>query len=167
MVESKNLYNKSFEVKRISNQQYIYVVGSFVVGITLAAIVRENTMAMLSMIAITIFIITYFLTKKGYKEKTFVEVDDTGIWVHNRQITDWQHYLGTTIKREKRLNDYSKAEYFVLAINISYTKDNEDGYFINKIYFTNGEDKSEKDLVNAIEFFYNKFQQPIINKRLR
>ena len=139
-----------FEVKRTSSYVFIKAILCFIWGILLAISFFKSTLLFyLTLIFFTSLGIT-IIARKDKDATTFIEIDKDGIWIHNQLMTDWSNYISSFIKKEEVGVDNSEK----LIINVKYYKDGERGHFLNQLLFDGNEDKTEYEVIDAIQYFY-------------
>ena len=139
-----------FEVKRASSYVFIKAILCFIWGILLAISFFKSTLLFyLTLIFFTSLGIT-IIARKDKDATTFIEIDKDGIWIHNQLMTDWSNYISSFIKKEEVGVDNSEK----LIINVKYYKDGERGHFLNQLLFDGNEDKTEYEVIDAIQYFY-------------
>ncbi len=141
----------NFEVKRSSKQIFFKAILCFIWGILISITFAEYMLVHFLIIFFCICFVIYLTAKKDKNATLFIEVDKQGIWIENQLLTDWGNYIKSYI-----LKDFEDASAFKkLEINIEYYKTGESGFFLNKLHFNGSEDKSEYEVLEAIEKFYN------------
>ncbi len=148
----RNTTKNSFEVKRTSYYVFVKAILCFFWGILLAASFIKILILSYLTLAIFIGLSILIISRKDKHAITFIEIDKDGIWVENQLLTSWSNYIGSCIQHEYHGENNSET----LAINVEYYKENESGYFLNQLYFAGTEDRTEYEVIDAIEFFYEK-----------
>ena len=151
-MRTRKTTKNSFEVKRTSNYVFVKAILCFIWGILLAASFIKVVILSYLTLAIFIGLSILIIVRKDKDASTFIEVDKDGIWVHNQLITSWGNYIGSFIQHEYPGKNNSET----LVINVEYYKENENGYFLNQLYFAGTEDRTEYEVIDAIKFFYEK-----------
>ena len=100
-----------------------------------------------------------FFTFKGLINKKTITINKTGIYNYNTLITDWKNFIRAYIDQQTITGSIS--DNFVLFIE--HYKDNQAGYFECKIPLTNTQNKSEEDVIAAINFFLEQSRKAIAN----
>lgn len=165
MSEQFNIEN-SFQVRRMSTGSFAVVVLLFLAGFIAFLIgLFAKFLFMGSAICVILFSIAiYNLNKKHKTDELFIEIDASGIWTHNREVTNWSNYRCSyiTVKYDQDYDNYTDKELrrnrnrvLQLIVNIEHYKDGESGYFIHQLFFNGSEDKVEQEVIDAIEFYYN------------
>ena len=158
--------NGSFEVRRMSSSSFaiitIYFLAAFVF-LTIYIFYQSTLMVLISCLFFVVLGV-YNATKKHNTDEIFIEIDATGIWVHNREITTWNNYKKSyiNVKYDSDYENYTNRDLqynnnrlLQKIINIEFYKNGKSGYFIHQLFFNGSEDKVEDEVMDAIEFYYN------------
>ncbi len=140
----------SFEVKRTSYYVFIKAILCFVWGILLALSFIKSPILYYLTLIFFIGLSVFIISRKDKDASIYIEIDKDGIWVQNQLLTDWNNYIGSSIKKEY-VEDNSTEK---LIINVKYYKDGERGHFLNQLFFDGNEDKTEYEVIDAIQCFY-------------
>ena len=87
-------------------------------------------------------------TYKAFSQTSYLTVNNDGIFERNVLVTNWNNFVSAEINEEEIVGSY--RDNFVLIIN--YYKENT-GYYVRKIRLTNTQDKSEEEIIAAINHF--------------
>jgi hypothetical protein len=145
-IKTKN----NFEVKRTSYQMFIKAIICFTWGILIALSFDKSTFLYYLTLIFFIGLSVFIISRKDKDASIYIEIDKDGIWVQNQLLTDWNNYIGSYIKKEYIENDSNEK----LVINIKYYKEGERGCFSNQLFFDGNEDKTEYEVIDAIQYFY-------------
>ena len=145
---------KSFEVKRASASVLLKAFLCFVWGILLAISFAQSGFLYFPILVFFIVLSILIVAKKDKNAKIFIEIDRQGIWLHNQLLTDWNNYITSFITKEY----VGKNSTEKLTINLEYYKDGENGFFLNHLHFDGNEDKTEYEVIDAIQYYY-KYRQ--------
>jgi hypothetical protein len=146
----------NFEVKRTSYQMFIKAIICFTWGILIALSFDKSTFLYYLTLIFFIGLSVFIISRKDKDASIYIEIDKDGIWVQNQLLTDWNNYISSAIKKEY-VEDNNNEK---LIINIKYYKEGERGYFLNQLFFNGNEDKTEYEVIDAIQCFYE-------NRKLR
>lgn len=167
-MEQQQPYNltNSFQVRRMSSKSFAIVVLFFIIGFACFLIFIFNKMPFVGLTTGGVFF--YFAIKhlngKHRTDEVFIEIDASGIWTNNREITNWNNYIRSyiSVKPDKDYDNYTDKQLrrnmnrvLQLIVNIEHYKTGESGYFIHQLFFNGSEDKVEQEVIDAIEFYYN------------
>ncbi len=89
---------------------------------------------------------------KAFKKRAAISVNKNGISFFNTSVTDWKHFKGAAAKQMPlgigRISDN-------VILTVEYYKDSTvHGFYKKTIPLTNTQNKSEEEIIAAIEFFY-------------
>lgn len=158
--------NGSFEVRRMSSGSFAIITIYFLFALIFLTVYIFYYNSLLTLISF-LFLASLGIYNAAKKHKTdviFIEVDATGIWVHNKEITTWNNYIKSyiNIKYDADYDNYNskqlindKNRILQRIINIEHYKNGASGYFIHQLFFNGSEDKVEDEVIDAIEFYYN------------
>ncbi len=90
-------------------------------------------------------------TLKGIINKKIIKVNKEGIYQYSKLVTNWDNYKQAYVTQAEIVG--SIQDNFVLIVE--YYKEGEDGYFVRKIQLTNTQNKSEEEVIEAINFFFS------------
>ncbi len=92
-----------------------------------------------------------FFIKAG-KHKLIMEVNASGFFYQGKLITDWQNFISVKFTEEEKAFRISD-NFFLL---IEYFKPGEPTSFVTKIGLGNTQDKSEEEIIEAVEFYHGR-----------
>lgn len=129
---------------------FIKAIICFTWGILIALSFDKSTFLYYLTLIFFIGLSVFIISRKDKDASVYIEIDKDGIWVQNQLLTDWNNYIGSYIKKEYIENDSNEK----LVINIKYYKEGERGCFSNQLFFDGNEDKTEYEVIDAIQYFY-------------
>lgn len=135
---------------------FIKAIICFTWGILIALSFDKSTFLYYLTLIFFIGLSVFIISRKDKDASIYIEIDKDGIWVQNQLLTDWNNYISSAIKKEY-VEDNNNEK---LIINIKYYKEGERGYFLNQLFFNGNEDKTEYEVIDAIQCFYE-------NRKLR
>ena len=112
----------------------------------------EHNATFISIFAIGIGV---FFFIKSFNRAPVITVNNTGIYSGTKLVTDWRHF-GDAAFTELERKRVRVSDNFVLIVR--YSKDNIPGLFKTTIPLGNLQDKSEEEVVEAINAFYRKYR---------
>jgi hypothetical protein len=104
------------------------------------------------MFALVPAIISY---KKARSKTVYIRINKTGIYQYEKLITGWANFLKTYITQKEKA--MSIQDNFLLVLE--YRKDGLDKGFRKKIALTNTQNKSEEEVLAAIQFFWKEYKK--------
>ncbi len=155
-----------FQVRQMSSGSFALVSLYFIIAfflLTLIIFYSSNINIVILCVVFTALGI-YNASVKHKNDKIFIEIDAMGIWVHDKEVTDWSNYKGAyiTVKFDDDYDNYNSNfigrnanRVLQRVINIEHYKNGQSGYFIHQLLFNGSEDKVEEEVIDAIEFYYN------------
>lgn len=87
-------------------------------------------------------------TIKGLQNKVAITINKEGIYYYKKFITNWQNLAEAYITQDEITG--SIHDNFVLMVKYLVPGD---GYYVLKMKLTNTQDKSEEEVMAAIQFF--------------
>ncbi|MFL5789556.1 MAG: hypothetical protein ACJ748_15965 [Flavisolibacter sp.] len=88
-------------------------------------------------------------TLKGFNKRTIILVNNKGIYYYGQFITDWNNFNKAYLTQDNYSGDIKDD--FVLVINYYNTEEGEN--YERRIPLTNTQDKSEEEILDAINFY--------------
>jgi hypothetical protein len=89
-------------------------------------------------------------TIKALLNTKALTVNKTGIYIKTTLVTDWRHFENAYVEQAPIDNgQISDTNYLILE----YSKDGEDGFFERRLLLTDTQNKSEEEIIAAINFF--------------
>lgn len=97
----------------------------------------------------------YFFFKKARSNRVYIRVNKKGIFSEGQLVTGWSGLLKASITQEEKKNFFSIQDNFILLVE--YRKDGQG--FRKKIPLTNTQNKSEEEVLEAVNFFWNEYKR--------
>jgi hypothetical protein len=129
---------------------FIKAIICFTWGILIALSFDKSSFLYYITLIFFIGLSVFIISRKDKDASIYIEIDNDGIWVQNQLLTDWNNYIGSSIKKECIGDENIDKP----IINIKYYKEGERGYFLNQLFFDGNEDKTEYEVIDAIQCFY-------------
>ena len=98
---------------------------------------------------LTLFPAIFFFVK-ARRHKLIIEINAGGFYYLGRLITDWKHFISVKYVEEEKA--FRISDNFVLLME--YFKPNASNSFIIKIKLGNTQNKSEEEIIEAIQFYH-------------
>ncbi len=92
--------------------------------------------------------------KKGRSKRIYIRINKTGIYQDEQLVTDWSHLLNAYISQKEKV--FSIQDNFILVVE--YLKGTDDKGFRRKIPLTNTQNKSEEEVLEAVQFFWKEYR---------
>lgn len=93
--------------------------------------------------------------KKAKSKRIFIRINKKGIYRDEKLLTDWAHFIKAYLAQEQKV--VSIKDNFVLMVE--YRKRGISGSFRKSIPLTNTQNKSEEDVLAAVNFFYKEYRK--------
>lgn len=98
----------------------------------------------------------FFFFKKGKSNRIYIRVNIKGIYMDERLLTSWDNFLKAYLSQKETV--LSLQDNFQLVVE--YRKKDEPTTGMRKrIALTNTQNKSEEDVLAAIQFFWKEYQK--------
>ena len=91
---------------------------------------------------------------KGRSKRIYIRINKTGIYQDEQLVTNWSNFLKVYITQKEKV--LSIQDNFMLVVE--YRKDGAKDGFRRKIPLTNTQNKSEEEVLEAVIFFWKKFE---------
>ena len=143
--------DKDFIVKE---SQFINIIAGSVLFIVFLISFSINDTGWYSFFkALGLFVIpAAFFFVKSRANKIIIKINNEGFFYYGDFITDWDHYIDSTLSQKDEVG--SIKDDFILTIQ--YYDDNKTSAYSKEIPLTNTQDKSEEEILAAIQFYYDK-----------
>ena len=142
--------NQTFQVKEsaainffVSGFLFVLIITALVTGV----LQQPDVSSIIFVGVLTIPAVLAF--RKGLKGKVIIEVNGNGIHYHGKQLTDWTCFIRAQYKEEPKLAAFQ--DNFILYIEFHRLAEARN--YISKIPLTNTQDKSEEEIIAAINHF--------------
>lgn len=132
----------------------------FLYGLIDAIIKRFHNLTYLSGLFTLVLLPAIYFYKKARSKRIYIRVNKTGIYQDERLVTDWSHLLNAYITERDQSFIISVSDNFVLVIE--YQKKNADIGARRYIRLTNTQNKSEEDVLEAVQFFWREYRKQAI-----
>ena len=96
-------------------------------------------------------------TYKAFHKTCYLKINADGIFVGKLHLTTWNHFIAAEY-REKPVTG-SIQDNFILII--TYYRENL-GTYVKEVPLTNTQDKSEEEIINAVNYFYTQWKNKTI-----
>jgi hypothetical protein len=127
--------------------------GLFMYGLIDAVLYQFKKLTYLNAVFAVALIPAIFSFQKARSKRVYIRVNKNGIYQDERLLTNWHNYLKAYITQKEVV--FSIQDNFLLVVE--YKKDVSDKGFRKKIALTNTQNKSEEDVLEAIQFFSKEF----------
>jgi hypothetical protein len=89
---------------------------------------------------------------RGQSKRVYIRVNKTGIYYNEQLVTGWPGLLKVYVSQKEKKGIYNIMDNFILVVE--YKKDSSKEGFRRKIPLTNTQNKSEEDVLEAVQFFW-------------
>ena len=90
-------------------------------------------------------------TLRARSQRVFIRINQDGIFVHNRLLTNWQSFHSATYTQKEVVR--SIQDNFVLLVRYH----THSGLYTGEVPLGNTQDKSEEEVIAAIRYFYDRY----------
>ncbi|MDZ4794210.1 MAG: hypothetical protein SGI83_08025 [Bacteroidota bacterium] len=97
-----------------------------------------------------------FCLRRVKSKRVYVRINRTGIYKDEQLVTSWSNLLKAYLGQEKKKKFYDLQDKFILIVEYRGT-DPKMGYR-KKIPLTNTQNKSEEDVLEAVQFFWRLYR---------
>jgi hypothetical protein len=87
----------------------------------------------------------------------YIRVNKTGIYQDEKLITGWPNLIKTFVAQKENKKFYNIQDNFLLVVE--YRKDGHSEGFRRKIPLTNTQNKSEEEVLEAVQFFWKEYRK--------
>ena len=126
----------------------------FAYGLYLVIVRPEGQDLFLDMFMLIAIVPGVIFMLKARSSVVYIRVNETGIFVSRKLLTDWQHFRSASFTQKEKVR--SIQDNFVLLVKYHVRGS---GDFVKEVPLTNTQDKSEEEVIAAIRYFYDRYQQ--------
>lgn len=94
--------------------------------------------------------------RRAHSKRVYIRVNKTGIYQDGRLVTGWSNLLKVFVT-QKEIKRISIVDNFILVVE--YRKDGFPQGFRSKLPLTNTQNKSEEEVLEAVEFFWKEYKR--------
>ncbi|MGB3007945.1 MAG: hypothetical protein WBC06_15630 [Chitinophagaceae bacterium] len=151
--------NKNEEFLVGEDKVLVYILASlffllFLYGLIDAILHHFQQLTYMSFIFLIALAPAILFLRKGKNNRIYIRINKKGIYQDEKLITDWSHLLKVYISQKERVA--SIQDNFVLVVE--YRKVGINDGFRRKIPLTNTQNKSEEEVLEAVNFFWKVFK---------
>lgn len=95
--------------------------------------------------------------RRGQSKRLYIRVNKKGIYKEGQLITGWSNLLKVYIAQEEKKAFFSIQDNFILVVE--YRKEGFKQAFRRKIPLTNTQNKSEEEVLEVVNFFWNEYKR--------
>ena len=104
-----------------------------------------------------VLIPAYLFFRKARSSRVYIRVNRTGIYQDEKLVTGWSNLLKAYIDQETKKAFFNIQDNFILVVE--YRKEGFTQGFRHKITLTNTQNKSEEEVLAAVNFFWNEYKR--------
>ncbi len=97
----------------------------------------------------------YLFFRKARSSRVYMRVNKKGIYKEGQLVTSWSNLIKVYIAQEEKKAFFSIQDNFILVVE--YKKDGQG--FRKKIQLTNTQNKSEEEVLEAVNFFWDQYKR--------
>lgn len=97
--------------------------------------------------------------RKAISNRIYIRINKTGIYHNENLVTGWSGLLKAYLAQKEKKGIFSIQDNFLLVVE--YKKDDTRQAFRKKIPLTNTQNKSEEDVLAAVNFFWKIYKSQI------
>lgn len=91
---------------------------------------------------------------RAHSKRVYIRINKKGIYQDGKLVTDWLNFLRAYLDQKEKTGFFNIKDNFLLVVE--YKKDNKG--FRHRIPLTNTQNKSEEDVLAAVNFFYKVYK---------
>jgi|CXWL01.1.fsa_nt_gi hypothetical protein len=99
--------------------------------------------------------IYYF--RRAHSNKIYIRINKKGIYQDEKLVTSWSNLYKAHLTQKERKGIYNIQDNFLLVVE--YKKDAVKEVFRRKIPLTNTQNKSEEEVLEAVQFFWKNYRE--------
>lgn len=132
--------------------------GIFLYGLIDAILLHLPRINYVSFISVAALVPAIFYYRKGKNKRIYIRINKKGIYQDEQLVTDWSNFLNAYISQKKPVmgpgisgSTNPIQDNFILVLE--YLKEGQTQGFRRKIPLTNTQNKSEEEIMAAVNFF--------------
>ena len=95
--------------------------------------------------------------RRAHSNRVYIRVNRTGIYKDEQLVTGWSNLLNAFITQKEKTGIFNIVDNFILVVE--YIKDGSPEGFRRKIPLTNTQNKSEEEVLEAVQFFWSVYRK--------
>lgn len=143
------------EEKVINYVMAIFFLGLFFYGIIDAARRRFINIDYQSYVFALAIIPAIYCIRRANNNRVYIRVNKTGIYYQEELLTGWANFHNAFIDQKEKSGFFNIKDNFLLVVE--YRNMEQQKGFRKKIPLTNTQNKSEEEVLEAIKFFWNQY----------
>lgn len=128
--------------------------GLFLYGLSDAILQNFIKLNYLSYIFMLLLVPAIILFTKAKNKRIYIRINKKGIYQDEKLVSGWPNLIKAYISQKEKI--LSIQDNFVLVVE--YLKEGIDKGFRRKIPLTNTQNKSEEEVMEAVKFFWNQYE---------
>lgn len=96
--------------------------------------------------------------RRAYSKRIYIRINKKGIYQDEKLVTDWASLLKASLAQDSNKKVYDIRDKFVLILEFKRRDDPKQG-IRKKIPLTNTQNKSEEDVLEAVQFFWYAYKR--------
>jgi hypothetical protein len=133
----------------------ILFLGIFIYGLTDAINKGFSKLSYVSYIFFLLLIPAILAFKKARSKAVYLRINKIGIYQNEELLTTWDKFIKAYITQKEVV--MTIRDNFLLVVE--YVKDDPKKGYRRKIALTNTQNKSEEDIMAAIQFFFREYKE--------
>lgn len=95
--------------------------------------------------------------RRANSKRTYIRINKTGIYQDEKLVTNWTNFINVSVAQKEKKPIYDIRDNFMLVVE--FRKEGSKDGFRRKIPLTNTQNKSEEDVLAAVEFFWQQYRK--------
>ena len=132
----------------------LFFLGLFVYGLADAAKRNFKNIDYQSYVFALAIAPAIFCFRKAHSKRVYIRVNKSGIYQGGKLVTNWSNFLRAYLAQKEKTGFFNIKDNFLLVVE--YKRDHKG--FRHRIPLTNTQNKSEEDVLAAVNFFYRVYK---------
>lgn len=132
----------------------LFFLGLFVYGLVDAAKRNFKNIDYQSYVFALAIAPAIFCFRRANSKRVYIRINKNGIYQDGKLLTGWSNFLKAYLGQKEKTGFINLKDNFLLIVE--YKKDNKG--FRHRIPLTNTQNKSEEDVLAAVNFFYKVYK---------
>jgi hypothetical protein len=128
--------------------------GLFIYGLIDAMLHHFKQLNYVNLLFVVALLPAFILFRQAKSKRIYIRINKKGIYQDERLVTQWIYFLNAYITQKEKA--FSIQDNFILVVE--YRKDGVEKGFRRNIPLTNTQNKSEEDVLEAVQFFWKEYR---------
>ena len=144
------------EEKIINYVMSVFFIALFIYGFVDAISHQFKNIDYQSYIFTLAIVPAIYCFRRANSKRAYIRINITGIYQDEKLVSGWSNFIKAFITQKEKKPIYNILDNFMLVVE--FRKDGAKDGFRRKIPLTNTQNKSEEDVLDAVNFFWKLYK---------